>query len=196
MFGPFAVTRPTGLRRRALPVATELWRFDATPAGDWNWTGFPEPRYRFDSAVGAFRTRYAGRSVHGAARERYLATGRHIPADHADHHLVELVATRPFRILDLRTETNLDALDVDNRISTGHEPAIWDACHRLADAVRHWWDDLDGIVYRARTTPASSFNVAFFSIDGLAVSSRPLADCSGELDALILRHGFTVGFDY
>ncbi len=141
-----------------------------------------------------FRTRYAGQSIHGAARERYLETGLFIPVDHDEHLLVRLITTRLFRVLDLRTESNLNALEVDDR--TSHEPDVWQACHRLADAVRSWWPDLDGIVYRSRTTPATSTNVAFWSTDGLDVDAQELRSCAAELDDLVLHHHFTVDFDY
>jgi len=154
------------------------------------------PRYRFDSATGVFRTRYAGQSIHGAARERYLDTGLFIPVDHDEHLLVRLTTSRLFRVLDLRTEANLDALDVDDRISTSHEPVVWQSCHRLADAVQSWWPDLDGIVYRSRTTPATSTNVAIWSTDGFDVEARELRSCATELDDLVLHHHFTVDFDY
>ena len=188
--------RPGGLRRRSLRAGTELWRIDSTDPAAWVWGGFAAPRYRFDSATGACRTRYAGQSSHGAARERYLDTGLFIPTDHDEHLLVRLTTTRPFRVLDLRTESNLHALAADDRISTSHEPAVWQACHRLADAARAWWPDLDGIVYRSRTTPATSTNVAFWSIDGLDVDVHELRSCAAELDDLVLHHHFTVGFDY
>lgn len=194
MYGPFPALRPAGLRRRSLPAGSELWRIDAAAPPAWTWAGFPDPRFRFDPASGAFRVRYAGLTVHGAARERYIDSGRYIPPDHRDHRLVQLTTARPFRVLDLRTEANLDALDVDDQISTSHRPLVWDACHRLADAVRGWWTDLDGIAYRPRTTPASSMNVAFFSLNGLNASSRPLHRCTAELDDLVLHHEFTIGF--
>lgn len=54
---------------------------------------------------------------------------------------------------------------------------------------------LDGIVYRSRTTSATSTNLAFWSIDGLDVDARELRSCSAELDDLVLHHHFTVGFD-
>lgn len=196
MYGPFPVARPHGLRRRRLAAGTELWRIDGEDPVAWGWAGFPTARYRFDPASGGFRTRYAGTSVVGAARERYLDTGRFIPRDHAHHHLVRLVAQRPLRILDLRTEANLDALEVDDRINVAHDPEVWDACHRLADAVRDWWPDLDGIQFRSRTTPQASTNLAFFDVAGLAADSWPLQTCVDELDELILRHQFTVGFTY
>jgi len=192
----YPADRPAGLRRRSLAAGTELWRIEGTDPSAWAWTGFSVPRYRFDSAAGAFRTRDAGQSIHGAARERYLDTGLLVPADHHDHLLIRLTTTRLLRVIDLRTESNLHALDADDRISTSHEPAVWNACHRLADAARAWWPDLDGIVYRSRTTPATSANVAFWSLDGLDVEAQDLKSCSAELDDLVLRHHFTVDFDY
>ena len=193
---PYPAERPTGLRRRSLPAGTQLWRIEGTEPSAWDWAGFPTPRYRFDSATTAFRTRYAGQSIHGAARERYLDTGLLIPADHADHLLIRLTTTRRFRVVELRTEATLQALDADDRISTSHEANVQDVCHRLADALRRWWPDLDGIASRSRTTPATSYNVAFFATDAFAVESRALGTCRDELDDLILHHHFTVDFAY
>ena len=79
---------------------------------------------------------------------------------------MSLVATRPFRVLDLRNEQKLDLLDLDDRISTSHEPKVWEAAHLLAQRAHGWWDRIDGIVYRARTTPSSTSNLAIWSIDG------------------------------
>jgi hypothetical protein len=192
---PLPDARPAGLRRRRVPAGTEIWRVDATDPAAWTWEGFPEPRYRFDPASGAFRTRYAGASLAGAFRERYRLSGLVIPADHADHYLVRLVAARPLRVLDLRTEKNLDALNVDDQISTGQHPDVWATCHRAADAVRRWWDDVDAVVYRSRTTPETSANYAFFSADPFMVESWRLADRTDVLTDLVLRHGFTAGWD-
>lgn len=196
MDGAFPVARPAGLRRRGMPAGTELWRIDANAPNRWDWSGFLTPRHRFDPHSGVYRVRYAASGVHGAARERYLDTGRYIPADHRQHRLIRLTTQRPYRVLDLRSETTLDALGVDDRINTSHDPTVWDACHLLVDAARGWWSDLDGILYRSRTTPASSVNVAFFSLDGLHAISRPLHRCTTELDDLVLHHQFTIGFDY
>jgi hypothetical protein len=132
----------------------------------------------------------------GASRERYLASGRYIPADHADHSLVRLELVRAARALDLRTEVNLDALGVDDRISTGREVEVLRACHQLSVTVRAWWPDLDGLLYRSRTTPETSANLAFFSLDAMAATGRPLRKCVAELDELVLVHEFTVGFEY
>lgn len=188
-------TRPAGLRRRRITAGAQLWRIDATPPGGWTWDGFSQPRYRFDPASGVFRTRYAASTPAGASRERYRATGLLIPADHSGHHLVRLVAARHLRVLDLRTELNLDALGVDDQISTGQHAAVWVTCQRLAGAARQWWSDLDAIVYRSRTTPETSINFAFFGTDAFTVESWPLARRPDVLADLVLHQGFTVGFD-
>jgi len=192
---PLPDSRPAGLRRRRIAAGPEVWRIDAKEPAAWTWDGFRQPRYRFDPESGTFRTRYASSTHVGAFRERYRPTGRVIPADHAAHHLVRLAAARHLRVLDLRTERNLDALGVDDQISTGQHPDVWDTCHRLADAARRWWNDLDAIVYRSRTTPETSFNVAFFAADAFAVESWALTDRTDVLADLVLRHGFTVGWD-
>ncbi len=196
MYEPFPAARPRGLRRRSLAEGVIFWRIDSQPPQDWSWAGFPTPRNRFDPDDGSFRVRYAAMTAVGAARERYLASGRYIPADHADHSLVRLELIRPGRMLDLRTEANLDALGVDDRISTGRELEVLRACHQLSIAARTWWPDLDGFLYRSRTTPETSANLAFFSLDAMAATGRPLRTCVAELDELVLLHEFTVGFEY
>jgi hypothetical protein len=179
-------------------AGTELWRVEAAAPEEWTWAGFPTPRYRFDPESGAFRTRYAASILVGAFRERYRPTGLMIPADHAEHRLVRLVAARHLRVLDLRTEANLDVLGVDDQINTGQHAEVWDTCHRLADAVKRWWpqpDALDALVYRPRTTPETSINYAFFALDAFSFESWPLAERVDILTDLVLRHGFTVGWD-
>ena len=188
------VDRPAGLRLVGLRPGLRYWRIDADPPSAWTWTGFPAPRHRFDPADGSFRTRYASTRFYGAARERYLDTGRYIPASHADHHVVELVTTRSFRCLDLRREPTLDLLGFDDRISTSHEPALWAAGQLLAQRAQGWAGAIDGILYRARTTPSSTTNVAFWAADAFTASSRLLRDCEEELDELVLRRDFTVDF--
>lgn len=186
--------RPAGLRSRSVRAGTEIWRVEATTPAQWSWDGFPDARYRFDPASGAFRTRYGGSTTVGAFRERYRDTGRYLPADHVTQHVIRLVATRNLRVVDLRTEKNLDVLDVDDQISTGQHPEVWDTCHRLADAVRQWWDDLDAIVYRSRTTPDTSTNFAFFDHRAFDIQSWTLTDRIDVLVDLVLHHGFTVGW--
>ena len=151
------------------------------------------PRFRFDAASGTLRVRYAATSSHGAARERYRATGSYIPPDHAAHYLVTLTPTAPVRVLDLRREAVLDALGVDDRISTGHEPDVWAAAHRLTDLVVAWWGEaVHGIAYRSRTTPQTSANVALFHHAPFAGRSQRLDRARPFLDMLVVRHGFTV----
>jgi len=190
------VDRPDGLHLLGLPTGSTFWRIDAEPPAGWSWEGFASPRHRFDPADGSFRTRYASTRVYGAARERYLDTGRYIPAAHAGHHMVCIRATRPFRVLDLRREEKLDLLGVDDRISTSHEPRVWETAHLLAERSHRWWERIDGIVYRARTTPSSTSNLAIWSIEGCRVTSRPLRQCTDELDDLVLRRDFTIDFDW
>ena len=190
------VGRPEGLHLLGLPTGSTFWRIDAEPPDRWIWEGFPTPRHRFDPADGTFRTRYASTRFYGAARERYLDSGRYIPASHAAHHVVELVAERPFRVLDLRNEEKLDLLGLDDRISTSHEPLVWETAQLLAQRSHRWWERIDGIVYRARTTPSSTSNLAIWSIDGCTASSRPLRGCHDELDDLALRRDFTIDFDW
>jgi hypothetical protein len=195
---PLPDVRPTGLRRRRITAGTQLWRLDAEDPDAWMWDGFTEPRYRFDPASGAFRSRYGATDLLGAFRERYRLTGLMIPADHAGHHLVRLSAARHLRVLDLRTERNLDALGVDDQISTGQHDAVWATCQHLADAVRRWWPEPeecpDAIVYRSRTTPETSVNYAFFAIEAFSVESWPLVQRADVTADLVLRHGFTVMF--
>jgi hypothetical protein len=192
---PLPAQRPSGLQSRRVRVGTELWRVEATHPSEWTWEGFAEPRYRFDPVSGGFRTRYAATRLVGAFRERYRATGSVVPADHAGQRLIRLVTTRSLRVLDLRTERNLDALQVDDQISTGQHEAAWDTCQHLADAARRWWPDLDAIVYRSRTSPSISANYAFFGINGFTHESWPLAERIDVLVDLVLREGFTVDWD-
>lgn len=187
--------RPPGLRRRAVAANAVFWRIDGQAPDLWDWKGFPEPRNRFDPASGGFRVRYAALALPGAFRERYLATGRYVPADHRSHRIVRLEALRPLRILDLRTEANLDALGVDDRISTGREGEVWRTAHRLSDAARRWWSDLDGLLYRSRTTPSSSVNLAFFGLEPFRYESRDMHEADDLLTDLVLSHGFTFGWD-
>ena len=195
---PLPEARPVGLRRRRVATGTELWRVEAAPPGTWTWTGFPTPRFRFDPESGEFRTRYAASTLVGAFRERYRPTGLMVPADHADHQLIRLVAGRHLRVLDLRTEANLDVLGVDDQINTGQHPDVWDTCHRLADAVKRWWlepEALDALVYRPRTTPETSINYAFFALDPFTFESWQLAGRTDVLTKLVVHHGFTIGWD-
>lgn len=183
--------RPTGLR--LVSLAGPWWRIDHARPREWDWTPFPTPLHRFDSAGGTVRVRYAASSAAGAARERYRDTGSYVPADHAGHWLVALAGR--VRVVDLRSARTLDALGLDDRISTSHERRAVRAAQQLADRAVSWWGEhVHGIAYRSRTTPASSLNLAFFEWAPLQPEARRLEDAGGLLDELIVAHGFTVGF--
>lgn len=180
---------------RLISLPGPFFRIDTQPVGAWSWTPFTDPKYRFDSAAGAWRVRYAARSDEGAARERYRDSGSFIPADHAGHHLGTL--TGRVRVLDLRNEAVLDALALDDQISTSRADPWFHAAHRLTDAVRGWWGNhIEGIAYRSRTTPETSTNIAFFEQAPLHGTSVPLAQCSELLDRLVVARAFTVDFAY
>jgi hypothetical protein len=185
-------TRPPGLRLTTL--RRSWYRLDAAGPEAWSWAGFPEPRYRFDPAGGGVRVRYAGATPRSAMRERFDDTGRHIPRSLLDLRLVEL--TGPVRVLDLRLERNLDALGLDDQISTGRSPEVWTACQRLSSALIGWYGErLEGIAYRSRTTPQSAFNLAFVQPRPDRLVARDLGrlgDASALLAACVLSDGFTV----
>ena len=125
-------------------------------------------------------------------RERFDEEGRIVSPAHLRLHLVKL--TGAVRVLDLRQERNLDALGLDDQISTSRAPGVWAACHRLADLVFDWFDgQCEGIVYRSRTTPQRSANIAFFEHARLQASEVGLLGEQRELLAACqLSDGFTV----
>lgn len=178
-----------------MSIPGPFFRIEAQPHAGWSWVPRPDPLYRLDSAAGLWRVRYAAKSDEGAARERYRDSGSLIPVDHATHSLVTL--TGRVRVLDLRQERVLDELQLDDQISTGRTDPWWGAAHRLTDSVREWWGEhVHGIVYRSRTTPETSTNLAFFAHAPLAGSSTQLDACADLLDRLVLTRGFTVDFPY
>jgi hypothetical protein len=73
---------------------------------------------------------------------------------------------------------------------------VWDAAHLLAERSRRWWDRIDGIAYRARTTPSSTSNIAIWSTDGCTATARLLRAGTAELDDLVLRRDVTLDFDW
>ena len=182
--------QPPGLR---LMVLRRRWyRLDSEPPSRWQWSAFPDPRYRFDSASGAFRVRYAGDGQRVAMRERFDDEGRIVSSDHLRLYVVELRGA--VRVLDLRHDRNLDALGLDDQINTSRAPIVWGACHRLADRVHSWYGNrCGGIVYRSRTTPQRSANLAFLAHAPLSTRTLGrLGDQAGLLAACVLSDGFTV----
>lgn len=181
---------PRGIRLTT--VAGRWWRVDAADPAHWSWDPYPEPLQRFDSQAGLFRTRYAARTARGAMREAFDGRGRVlVPAD-LRRTLVTLAGS--VRLLDLRREQVLDAFGLDDRISTARDPATWERCHELVDLIRsHYGPRCDGILYRSRTTPQSSANLAFFAGHPLEVATvGPLGDQPALLAALVVADRFTI----
>ncbi|MCU1689651.1 MAG: hypothetical protein JWN20_1579, partial [Jatrophihabitantaceae bacterium] len=188
--GPGSSAWPRGIRLSTIEGL--WWRVDAAEPSEWSWAPYPEPLQRYDSHRGLFRTRYAARTARGALREAFDSRGRVlVPAD-LRRTLVTLEGT--VRVLDLRREQVLDAFALDDRISTARDPSTWDRCHELADLVRgHYGARCDGIVYRSRTTPESSANLAFFAGHPLAVRSvGPLGEQHALLAALVVADRFAI----
>lgn len=185
--------RPAGLRTTTLR-GLNCWRFDAADPDSWDWRPFPAARYRFDSAEGAVRVRYAGMTARGAARERW-SPDRRISLLDAQTWVVQLAGT--IKVIDLRTERVLDQLGLDDRINTARDPETWQACQPLGDRLRRWLPSLDAIVYRSRTTPETSANIAWHRPGALRViRAEPLRERPDLIDRLVLADGFTVSFDW
>lgn len=183
-------SRPPGLR---LVTRTHAWyRLDQQPPRAWRWRGFPEPQHRFDPASGALRVRYAADSQRAALRERFDGEGRVVSEAALALRVVEL--TGRISVLDLRHERVLDALGLDDQISTSRAPGVWTACHALTDLLAGWFGErLDGLVYRSRTTPSRSANLAFLKRAPLVARDLgPLRAQEGLLAACITSDGFLV----
>jgi hypothetical protein len=133
-----------------------------------------------------------------AARERFPA--RLLTEADGELWLVHLARMPP--ALHLTHQANLDALDLDDRVSTGriHASARADpdpllaTCAGLADALYDWWlGQPPPLVYRARTVPGVGRNVAFTSTAWPAtIRARRLREAVSLHSHLVLRAGFTV----
>lgn len=160
----------------------------------WTWTGFPTPRHRFDPPSGRFRVRYAANRVDAAALERFPA--RTITDADGDIQLVCLLGSPA--ALHLTRQGNLDALALDDRVSTGrlddtdHDPLLATS-QALSDAVYDWWDTAPPpLVYRTRSMP-SARSLAFTATTAWdAMTSRPLRQASSLLTHLVIQRDFTV----
>jgi hypothetical protein len=182
--------RPPGLRLTTLHRS--WYRLDEQSPAEWSWSPFPAPRSRFDSATGAFRVRYAGDGMRVAMRERFDKAERSISARDLRLHLVEL--TGPLQVIDLRRDRTLDAFGLDDQVSTSRAPGVWQACQQLADQVVAWFGErCHGIVYRSRTTPQRSANLAFFAHAPLTARDLGvLREQDALLAACALGEGFTI----
>ncbi len=103
--------------------------------------------------------------------------------------------------LYLTHQANLDALGLDDRVSTGRVAGdrdenanpLLDTCGLLIDALYDRWSGhTPPIVYRARTTPAAR-NIAFTAAAEPKVHDvGRLRDATALHAHLVLRAGFTV----
>ncbi|HEX3947347.1 MAG TPA: hypothetical protein VHW47_06555 [Acidimicrobiales bacterium] len=153
---------------------------------------------RFDPLSGGFRVRYAANRPAAAARERFGE--RAIGEADGGLWLVALDGLPP--ALHLTRQATLDALGLDDRISTGRldiigrpdgDPLL-DTCGRLTDRVHDWWDGRPPpLVYRTRTMPAEGRSIAFGPSARFTVrSARPLREATALHASLVLHAGFTV----
>jgi len=110
--------------------------------------------------------------------------------------------------LDLTRQAVLDALGLDDRVSTGRIEAagradpdpLLETCGRLADAVFDWWQrHPPPLVYRTRSMPSIARSVAFTAPAAATataapavVSVRRLAEATALHAHLVVRAGFTV----
>jgi len=168
------------------------YRVDSADPARWTWTAYSTPVSRFDSASGRLRVRYAADTARAALRERFDRDGRRLAVSHLDLTLVELVGA--IRVLDLRRDDTLDALGLDDQISTSRAPGPWAAGQHLVDLVHDWFGErCHGLVYRSRTTPQRSANIAFFAHAALTPRSLgALRDQGTLIDSCILTDGFDV----
>jgi hypothetical protein len=139
-----------------------------------------------------FRVRYAGDSQRVTMRERFDAEGRIVSEDALDLGLVQL--TGRLRVVDLRTDRALDALGLDDQINTARAPGVWTGCQQLTDLIHNWYGQrCHGIVYRSRTTPQRSANLAFFEHAPLtATSLGRLGEQTSLLATAVVSDGFIV----
>ncbi len=187
--------RPSGLRARALEVVG--YCLDAVHPSEWGWTPFAAPWHRFDPVSNKFRVRYAASGPRGAVRERFPE--RRLGGADGAVWLVRLEGR--IRVLDLCSEATLDRLGVDDRISTARLPRVrseqhpdpfLDACGRLSDLTRAWWDgQVPAIRFRSRASPETTRNLVFcHAARWVSVTAMPLAQCTDLLVALAEGDGF------
>jgi hypothetical protein len=104
--------------------------------------------------------------------------------------------------LHLTHQVNLDALGLDDRVSTGRitvesrsdpDPLL-ETCGRLADAVYDWWAGRPPpLVYRTRSAPERGRSIAFaHGAMPPVLSVGRLRDATRLHAFLVLRAGFTV----
>lgn len=138
--------------------------------------------------------RYAARTERAAFRERFADEGRRISAAHASDHLVGIAGR--LRVLDLRSEHTLEVLRLDDEANVGRDVRVLRTTQLLSDRLVEWYgDSLHGLLYRSRTTPSASPNLAFFQAAPTTLTDLgPLSSRPATLAGLILRERFAVEF--
>ena len=132
-----------------------------------------------------------------AARERFPS--RRVGPAAATLQLVQLHG--PPAALHLTHQTNLDALELDDRANTGRldrplpgggDPLL-SVSQQLSDAVYDWWDaSPPSLVYRTRSTPRARSMAFTHTCTWQQVRSRRLRDATALLVELVAFHGFDV----
>jgi len=125
-------------------------------------------------------------------RERFDQQRRRVLKADLEVSLVELRGA--VRILDLRRDGILDALGLDDQLSTSRARDLWIASQRLVDLVADWFGErCDGIVYRSRTTPERAANLAFFEHAPLVARNLgALREQVDLLDSIVLSDRFEI----
>ena len=189
----WVLSEPTGYAAR-LPIASagraaahdmrNAWyRIDAQPSDEWTWDAYPAPRSRFDSATGdasGFAMPVMRRAWRCASAS--TASNASSASSALDSHLTELTGPverpRPAPRPDARrTQAGRPDQHVVARVTSGRPASS------LIDLVHDWFGErCDGLVYRSRTTPERSANLAFFAhapltVRGLGALRRPTSNC-------------------
>ena len=182
--------RPPGLQLSSF--RSPWYRLDGTAPSAWTWTPYPRPRSRFDSASGHVRVRYAGAEPRVALRERFDAKNRLIEPGDLELRFVELRGA--IRVLDLRLDRTLDALRLDDQISTSRARDVWAVAQQLVDLIHEWFGErCHGLVYRSRTTPERAANLAFFEHAPLVAHDLgTLREQAILLESCVLSDGFEI----
>jgi hypothetical protein len=115
-------------------------------------------RHRFDDPRGEFGVLYASSELAGAFRETFAGVSSVTISALSARAWSELVPSRPLRLCDLTAE-GLSRIGADARLTTGERGNAQDWSRALY--THH--EDVDGLLYRARTDP---------SIPSLAVFDR------------------------
>lgn len=190
----FPTARPAGLE--VVSFGATWWRIDLDHPDDWSWDPPPCAQERFDPRTCRFRVRYAASSRVAAARECF--PDRCLQAEHGDQWLVRLEGT--VDMLDLTDVATLDALGLDDRISTGRlddtdggdDPLLIRA-QALADAVWDWWDgEPPALLYRNQSTPTARSLAFHADVTWSRVTACRLRSARGLLQELTAQHRFVV----